>query len=77
MISQDTCAIINPWDKYTYLRIPMRINSASDIFQEKISSLMEGLEYARTYLDDLLCLSKGDFESHLKHVEEKILGDIM
>ena len=30
---------------------------------------MEGLEYARTYLDDLLCLSKGDFSSHLEHVE--------
>ena len=30
---------------------------------------MKGLEYARTYLDDLLCLSRTDFSSHLEHVE--------
>ena len=67
--SQDICTIITPWGKYKYLRMPMGINCAPDIFQEKMSCLMEGLEYARTYLDDLLCLSKGDFSSHLEHVE--------
>ena len=49
--------------------MPMGLNCAPDIFQEKMSGLMEGLEYARAYLDDLLYLSKGDFSSHLKHVE--------
>ena len=31
---------------------------------------MERLEYDRNYLDYLLCLFKGDFESYLEHVEE-------
>ena len=31
---------------------------------------MEGLEFAQTYLDNLLCLSRGSFEEHLKDVEK-------
>jgi len=41
--SQDICTIITPWGKYKYLRMPMGINCAPDIFQEKMSGLMEGL----------------------------------
>ena len=67
--SQDICTIITPWGKYKYLPMLMGINCAPDIFQEKMSSLMEGLGYTRTYLNDLLCLSKGDFESHLEHIK--------
>ncbi len=31
---------------------------------------MESLEYAQAYLDDLLCISKGSLEHHLKKLEE-------
>ena len=51
----------------------MSIMCAPDIFQEKMSNLMEGLEFARTYLDDLLCLSKGNFNEHLKDVERVLI----
>ena len=34
---------------------------------------MEGLEYARTYLDNLLVLSRGSFEEHLQDVERVLL----
>ena len=71
--SQDMCTIITPWGKYKYLRLPMGIMCAPDIFQEKMSNLMEGLEFARTYLDDLLCLSKGNFDEHLKDVETVLI----
>eukprot|EP00804_Cyclotella_cryptica_P007855 CCRYP_001438-RA/>CCRYP_001438-RA protein AED:0.10 eAED:0.10 QI:2589/-1/1/1/-1/1/1/166/750 len=37
----------------------------SDIFQAKMSELMATLEFVRTYLDDLLCISKGSLEDHL------------
>jgi hypothetical protein len=41
-----------------------------DVFQEKMSELMSGLEFAWAYLDDLLILSteKG-FEKHLEKLE--------
>jgi hypothetical protein len=38
------CTLILPWGKYKYLRLPMGIKNSPDIFQQKISDLMEGLE---------------------------------
>ena len=34
-----------------------------------MSELMVDLELARTYLDDLLCLTNGSFEDHLDKLE--------
>lgn len=68
--SQDMCTIITPWGKYNYLRLPMVIMCAPDIFQETMSNLMEGLEFVCTYLDNLMCISKGHFNEHLEDVEK-------
>ena len=64
------CTVVLPWGKYEYLRLPMGLCNSPDIFQEKMSELMFGLEFARAYLDDLLVVSKDTFESHLIHLEE-------
>ena len=58
------------WGKYEYLRLPMGLCNSPDIFQEKMSELMYGLEFARAYLDDLLVVSKDSFENHFIHLEE-------
>ena len=42
----------------------MGIKTAPDIFQEKMMELMSGLDFVRTYLDDLLILSCGSFDDH-------------
>jgi len=47
------CTVVLPWGKYEYLRLPMGLCNSPDIFQEKMSELMYGLEFARAYLDDL------------------------
>ena len=47
----------------------MGIAGSPDIFQEKMSHLMEDLEYVRTYLDDLLVLTKSTFDDHLAKLE--------
>ena len=44
----------------------MGIICALDIFQENMSSLMEGLEFAPTYLDNYFCLSKVHVNGHLE-----------
>ncbi len=68
--SQILCTIITPWGKYQYLRLPMGMNVSPDIFQEKMSDLMAGLEFVLlTYLDDLLIISKSTFEDHLFQLE--------
>ena len=64
------CTVVLPWGKYEYLRLPMGLCNSPDIFQEKMSELMIGLEFARAYIDDLLVLSKGDFDQHLEHLEQ-------
>jgi hypothetical protein len=41
-----------------------------DIFQGKISELIESLEYVQAYLDDLLCISRISLEDHLEKLDE-------
>jgi hypothetical protein len=35
-----------------------------------MSKLMQGLEFARAYIDDLLVITTGSFDEHLKNLEE-------
>ena len=68
--SSQLCAVVFPWGKYEYCRLPMGICNAPDIFQEKISELFWGLEYVRAYLDDVLLITKGDWQDHLDKLEQ-------
>jgi hypothetical protein len=65
------CTIVLPWGKYKYCRLPMGLLVSPNIFQEKMSELMAGLDFACTYLDDLLIISteKG-FDKHLEKLEK-------
>jgi hypothetical protein len=64
------CTAVPPWGKYEYLRLPMGICNSPDIFQEKMSELIFGLEFARAYLDDLLVVSRDTIENHFIRLEE-------
>ncbi len=48
----------------------MGITSSPDIFQEKISELMESLEYVRAYLHYLLCISRNSLKDHLEKLDK-------
>ena len=67
--SKKLCTIVLPFGKYEYQRLPMGLCNSPDIFQEKMSELMEGLEFVRAYIDDLLCITNGDFGDHLEKLE--------
>ena len=71
--SSKYCTLILPWGKYSYQRLPMGISGAPDIFQEKMSGLMAGLEFVRTYLDDVLVLTKDSFHDHLEKLREVLI----
>ena len=60
--SKRLCTIVLPWGKYEYQRLPMGLCNSPDIFQEKMSSLMQELKFVQAYIDDLLCITKGSFE---------------
>ncbi len=46
----------------------MGVAGSPDIFQEKMSGLMEDLVNVRTYLDDLLIITKSSYDKHLAQV---------
>ena len=46
--SRELCMIVLPWGKYDYLRLLMGLVNSPDIFQVKMSTLMDGLEFVRT-----------------------------
>ena len=73
--AQRICTIVTPFGRYAYLRLPMGIKCAPDIFQDKMSELMVGLEFVRTYLDELLVLSNSTFEDHLIQID-KVLAQL-
>ena len=68
--SADICAIVFPWGFYRYKRLPMGVAASPDIFQAKMNSLFNELEYVRAYLDDLLVITKGDIPNGRKETED-------
>ena len=68
--AQHVCTIITPFRKFAYTRLPMGLSCAPDIFQREISCLMQGMEFVRTYLDDLLVLSTKSYDDHLTNLTE-------
>ena len=46
-----------------------------DIFQEKMNELLNGIEYVRTYIDDLLIISNKSFEDHINK-SDKVLSKL-
>ena len=51
----------------------MGLVNSPDIFQEKMSTLMDGLEFVRTYLDDCLCLTGATWEDHFEKLEQVLV----
>ena len=67
--AQKICTIVFPWGKYQYLRLPMGIHCAPDIFQEQMYEIMSGLNFIKTYLDDLLMMTSDTLDNHLRKLE--------
>jgi hypothetical protein len=60
--------IIFPWVKYSYLRLLVGTAGSHDIFQAKMSKLMVALDFMRTCLNNLLCITKASLDDHLDHL---------
>ena len=67
--AKQLCTIVLPFGKYEYQRLPMGLCNSPDVFQEKMSELMDGLDFVRTYIDDILCHTKDSFDDHLEKLE--------
>jgi hypothetical protein len=63
--AQKCCTIITQWGCLSCLRLPMGISSSADVFQERMTELMQGLEFVRVHMDDVLLVTKTTFLNHL------------
>lgn len=64
--AQEMCTIVFPWGCYSYQRLPMGVCMVPDIFQEKMSSLMQGLKFVGCYIDNLFALMTPHIQGQLK-----------
>jgi hypothetical protein len=48
----------------------MGLCNSPDIFQEKMNDLLNGLDTVRAYTDNILHVTKGAWEDHLKGLKE-------
>ena len=71
--SRKLCTIVLPWGKYEYNSLPMGLCNSPDVFQEKIATLMSGLEFVRAYIDDLLIITQSSWKHHLEKLEEILI----
>ena len=68
--SQKYLTITTPWGKYYYKRLPMGLSISADVFQREMSKLLEGIEGALVYIDDLLLVTCGSYEHHLEQLKK-------
>ena len=73
--SRKLCTIILPWGKYEYQNLPMGLCNSPDIFQENMNELSNGVEYVRTYIDDLLIIRNKSFDDHINKLD-KVLSKL-
>ena len=55
---QDMATIVTEFEKFRYNRLPMGMYASRDIFQAKVDDLLGDIEGVKTYIGDILVLSK-------------------
>ena len=54
-------AIVTEFGKFIYICLPMGMFSSGYIFQSKVDEILSYIESIKTYIDDILVLSKDCF----------------
>ena len=62
-------AIVTPFGRYRWKRLPFGLNVSSEIFQRKLHECLEGLEGVRCIADDILVYSEDEMQ-HSDHLEK-------
>ena len=55
--SQDLCAIVTPFCKFKYTRLPMGLYCSTDIAKELMENIFRDVEDEEVYIDDVGCFS--------------------
>ena len=63
--SKDLCAIVTPFGKYQYNRLPMGLKCSPDFAQEVMEGIFSDMEDADVYIDDVGIFSN-NWDGHVK-----------
>lgn len=71
---QQKTAIITPFGLYEYTRMSFGLKNAAQSFQRFMDTILRGMDYALSYLDDILIFSKSEDEHrlHLRSVLKRL-----
>jgi Reverse transcriptase (RNA-dependent DNA polymerase). len=67
--AKDLTTIVTEFGKFRYNILPMGMCCSGDVFQAKVDQLLGDIEGIKTYIDDILVISKGSFDDHLKQLD--------
>ena len=70
--SRKYTVIILPWGMFEYTALPMGLKISTGIFQPTMSVLFQDMPEIFVYVDDIIIISSGSYEEHLKTVEKVI-----
>lgn len=70
--SSDLCTFNTPFGRYKFMRLPFGIHSASEVFHKRMSELLENVDGAVCYIDDILVYGKSreEHDARLRQVLE-------
>ena len=66
--SRAKAAFVTPFGKYEFFVVPFGLAQAPAYFQLLMNKVLHGLDFAMTYLDDIIIFSKNELQ-HLEHLE--------
>lgn len=67
--SREFCSINTHKGTYQFQRLPFGVKSGPGIFQSIVDRMLDGLEFAKGYIDDVIIVSR-NIEEHREHIEE-------
>ena len=71
--SSKLCTLNTPYGRYRFIRLPLGIKSAPEVFQHRMSELSGKIEDVRAIIDDLLIWGKND-EEHDARLKQVLNG---
>jgi hypothetical protein len=66
--------MMNRMGEGPYLRFLMGVARSPEFFQAKMSELMQTIEFVQTYIDDLLCITKGSLDDDLSKLKRVFIS---